>query len=119
MSTFRYRQRTPSTEQMSQVRYGSRKGRCPSSLHNLNRVARPYVAPPGTPKDRVQLLRRTFLQTLRDPDHLADAKKVALESDPSRARRWSASSTGCSGWTLLALQLQRRRWSQQPLSDAR
>lgn len=51
------------------------------ALRDLNRVARPYVAPPGTPKDRVQLLRRAFLQTLHDPDYLADAK-VALESGP-------------------------------------
>ena len=46
-------------------------------------LARPYVLPPATPKDRVQLLRRAFLATLRDPEFLAEAKKARLEVDPT------------------------------------
>ena len=42
-----------------------------------------YVAlPPGTPRDRVEVLRRAFLATLRDPEFLADARKVRLEVNP-------------------------------------
>jgi hypothetical protein len=43
---------------------------------------RPYVLPPGTPKERVQILRRAFQETLKDPDLLADAKKARLEIEP-------------------------------------
>lgn len=43
---------------------------------------RPYALPPGTPKDRVQLLRRAFLQTLKDPEFLADAQKAKLDVEP-------------------------------------
>ena len=43
---------------------------------------RPYALPPDTPKDRVQLLRRAFEQTLKDPEFLADAQKSKLDIDP-------------------------------------
>lgn len=43
---------------------------------------RPYVLPPGTPKDRVAILRKAFLDTLNDPDLLADAKKARLDIEP-------------------------------------
>jgi tripartite-type tricarboxylate transporter receptor subunit TctC len=32
--------------------------------------------PPATPKDRLQLLRKAFADTLNDPEFLAEAKKV-------------------------------------------
>jgi len=43
---------------------------------------RPYVVPPGAPKDRVQLLRKAFMATMRDPEFQADAKKSKLDLDP-------------------------------------
>jgi tripartite-type tricarboxylate transporter receptor subunit TctC len=43
---------------------------------------RPYVLPPGTPKDRVNTLRRAFQETLKDADLLADAKKARLDIEP-------------------------------------
>lgn len=43
---------------------------------------RPYVTPPRTPKDRVELLRRAFEATMKDPDFLADSKKANLDLDP-------------------------------------
>lgn len=43
---------------------------------------RPYVLPPGTPKDRVAILRKAFQDTLNDPDLLADAKKAKLDIEP-------------------------------------
>ena len=47
-------------------------------------LARPYVVPPGTPKDRVQILRRAFLATLRDPEYLAEAGKAKIEVHATR-----------------------------------
>jgi len=43
---------------------------------------RPYVLPPGTPRDRVQTLRKAFLDMMKDPEFLADAKKSKLDLDP-------------------------------------
>jgi tripartite-type tricarboxylate transporter receptor subunit TctC len=40
---------------------------------------RPYSVPPGTPKERVQLLRKAFAETLKDPEFVAEAKKVKLQ----------------------------------------
>ena len=39
--------------------------------------------PPNTPKDRVQILRRGFLQTMKDADFLGDANKANLEIAPA------------------------------------
>jgi tripartite-type tricarboxylate transporter receptor subunit TctC len=43
---------------------------------------RPYVLPPGTPNDRVEILRKAFHATLKDPEFLADAKKARLDIEP-------------------------------------
>jgi tripartite-type tricarboxylate transporter receptor subunit TctC len=40
-----------------------------------NLFARPFVAPPGVPTDRVQALRKAFNATFDDPDYLAEAKQ--------------------------------------------
>ncbi len=41
---------------------------------------RPWTLPPGTPKERVNILRKAFKATMEDPEFLADAKrsKVAI-----------------------------------------
>lgn len=43
---------------------------------------RPYVFPPNTPKERVQLVRKAFMDTMRDPEFLAEAKKANLDINP-------------------------------------
>ena len=48
-------------------------------VHDYGTVARPFVLPPGTPKDRVQILRKAFLETLNDPEFQAEAKKAQLD----------------------------------------
>ena len=40
---------------------------------------RPFSVPPGTPKERLQLLRKAFGDTLKDPEFLAEAKKVKFK----------------------------------------
>jgi tripartite-type tricarboxylate transporter receptor subunit TctC len=37
---------------------------------------------PGTPKERVQIMRKAFADTLKDPEFLEDAKKSKLDIDP-------------------------------------
>ena len=45
-------------------------------------MARPYVAPPGVPPERLRALRAAFDATMRDPDYLADMKRQDLEVRP-------------------------------------
>jgi tripartite-type tricarboxylate transporter receptor subunit TctC len=45
-------------------------------------MAWPFLAPPGTPSDRVDALRRAFLATMQDKDFLAEADKAGLEITP-------------------------------------
>jgi len=42
-----------------------------------------YALPPGTPKDRLQLLRKAFIDTLASPDMQADVQRARLVSDPA------------------------------------
>ena len=50
--------------------------------HDPAAITRPYAVAPGTPKDRVRLLRKAFVETLKDPEFIADAKKSRLDTDP-------------------------------------
>jgi hypothetical protein len=43
---------------------------------------RPLTVAPGTPKDRIKILRRGFVETLKDPELLAEAKKSKLVITP-------------------------------------
>jgi tripartite-type tricarboxylate transporter receptor subunit TctC len=45
-------------------------------------AGRPFLAPPGVPKDRADMLRKAFMDTMRDPDFLAEAAKARLEITP-------------------------------------
>jgi tripartite-type tricarboxylate transporter receptor subunit TctC len=45
-------------------------------------MGRPYLAPPGVPPERVEALRRAFLDTMKDPDFLAEADTAQLEIKP-------------------------------------
>ena len=51
-------------------------------IQNSGAFARPFLLPPGTPKERVQVLRRAFQETLKDPAFLAEAEKAKLTLDP-------------------------------------
>ena len=53
-----------------------------SVIHTIAPTVRPYVLPPGTPKDRVEMLRRAFMSTMKDPEFLADAAKAKLDINP-------------------------------------
>jgi len=41
-----------------------------------------YVLSPGTPKERVEIMRKAFADTMKDPEFLADTKKSRLGVDP-------------------------------------
>jgi tripartite-type tricarboxylate transporter receptor subunit TctC len=45
-------------------------------------LGRPYLAPPGVPADRLAALRKAFMDTMKDPEFLAEAEKAKLEITP-------------------------------------
>jgi len=53
-----------------------------TGIHDPTLIARPYALPPGTPKERVQILRKAFQETLKDKEFLAEAEKAKLFIDP-------------------------------------
>ena len=52
-------------------------------VHQPSVVTYGYSLPPGTPKDRVQILRRAFSDTMKDQGFLNDAGKANLEIAPA------------------------------------
>jgi tripartite-type tricarboxylate transporter receptor subunit TctC len=50
--------------------------------HDPAAVTRLYAVAPGTPKDRVQILRKSFAAVLQDGEFIAEAKKSKLDTDP-------------------------------------
>jgi len=49
-------------------------------------MARPFAAPPGIPADRKVALVKAFDATMKDPEFLADAKKLNIDVNPVTAK---------------------------------
>ena len=45
-------------------------------------MGRPFLAPPGMPAERVAVLRRAFMETMKNGEFLADAERMKLEINP-------------------------------------
>ena len=45
-------------------------------------MGRPYIAPPDVPAERAEALRQAFDDNMKDPEFLADARRVRLEISP-------------------------------------
>jgi tripartite-type tricarboxylate transporter receptor subunit TctC len=50
-------------------------------------MVRPWAAPPKTPKNRLEVLRKAFLDVTKDPEFLAEAERLKVEIDP-RTGEW-------------------------------
>jgi tripartite-type tricarboxylate transporter receptor subunit TctC len=49
-----------------------------SFLYSGEGIGRPFIAPPGTPAERVADLRAGFAETMTDPEFIAEAKRAGL-----------------------------------------
>jgi hypothetical protein len=58
-------------------------------VHQPPVFARPFMLPPGTPKERVQMLRRAFEATMKDKEFLADTEKARMTWSPM-SKSWKA-----------------------------
>jgi tripartite-type tricarboxylate transporter receptor subunit TctC len=53
-------------------------------------LGQPYLAPPGTPTDRVAILRKAFDATMSDPEFRGEAARLQLDIDPMTAEEVAA-----------------------------
>jgi tripartite-type tricarboxylate transporter receptor subunit TctC len=51
-------------------------------INNFGATARPYVVTPGTPKTRVEVMRKAFMETMKDPEFGIELKKAKLDLNP-------------------------------------
>ena len=52
-------------------------------FYGQNAFARPFILPPGVDKERVDVLRKAFIETMKDPELLAEAEKMNIDVIPS------------------------------------
>src|SRR5215210_4743936 len=45
-------------------------------------MGRPFLAPPGVPKERAEALRKAFMDTMTDPEFVAETERAQLEIVP-------------------------------------
>lgn len=64
------------------------------AIHDAAVILRPYSLPPGTPKEVVKVLRKAFMDTMKDPDFLAEASKADLGIDPLSAEKVEEAVSG-------------------------
>lgn len=74
----KYLQGVPLTREYIQSKGGKDGVALYNAWVNQYEFQRPLVAPPGVPKDRLQLLRKAFKATLEDPEFQAEAKKSKM-----------------------------------------
>ncbi|MGZ8496101.1 MAG: Bug family tripartite tricarboxylate transporter substrate binding protein, partial [Candidatus Binatia bacterium] len=53
-----------------------------AGIHDVADMTYSYVLPPRTAKERVDIVRKAFADTMKDPEFLADTKKSRLGIDP-------------------------------------
>jgi hypothetical protein len=67
-------------------------------VHDANDYSRPFAVPPGTPSDRVEILRKAFQDTMKDKEFLAEVEKMQLTLDPATGDELA---TAVASWAKL------------------
>lgn len=58
--------------------------------HYANDYSRPFAFPPGTPKERVDILRKAFQETMKDGEFLVEVEKMQMTLDPATGDEMAA-----------------------------
>lgn len=77
-------------ELMDEFKTPATKRRVAEAMLQGGEWARPLMAPPATPSDRVAMLRDAYEKAAKDPDLLAEAKKLRIEVTPVRGDKLQA-----------------------------
>ena len=74
-------------ELMDEYKTAATKRRVAEAMLQGGEWARPLIAPPATPADRVKILRDGYEKASKDPELLAEAKKLSIEIAPLRGEQ--------------------------------
>jgi tripartite-type tricarboxylate transporter receptor subunit TctC len=74
-------------ELMDEYKTPATKRRTAEAMLQGGEWARPYMVGPGTPADRVAILRAAFDKVVKDPELLAEAKKLRMDVTPMRGEQ--------------------------------
>lgn len=77
-------------ELMNEFKTPPTKRRVAEAMLQGGEWARPLMAPPATPADRVNTLRNAYEQAAKDPDLVAEAKKMRIDVTPLRGEKLQA-----------------------------
>ncbi len=59
-------------------------------IHDANDYSRPFALPPGVPRDRVEILRKAFMETMKDPEFLGEVDRMKVSLDPTTPEELTA-----------------------------
>lgn len=62
-------------------------------INDANEYSRPFALPPGTPKERVEVLRKAFAETMKDKELLAEVEKMQMTLEPTTGDDLAAAVT--------------------------
>jgi tripartite-type tricarboxylate transporter receptor subunit TctC len=74
-------------ELMEEYKTPATKRRTAEAMLQGGEWARPLMAPPATPAERVTILRAAYEKTAKDPELLAEAKKMRIDVTPMRGEQ--------------------------------
>jgi tripartite-type tricarboxylate transporter receptor subunit TctC len=74
-------------ELMDEYKTPTTKRRTAEAMLQGGEWARPYMVGPATPADRVAILRAAFDKAVKDPELLAEAKKLRMDVTPMRGEQ--------------------------------
>jgi tripartite-type tricarboxylate transporter receptor subunit TctC len=77
-------------ELMDEYKTPPTKRRLAEAMLSGGEWARPMLVAPGTPPDRVQMLRDAYEKTSKDPELLAEAKKLRMDIQPGKGAELQA-----------------------------
>ncbi|MGZ8445343.1 MAG: hypothetical protein ACXWXZ_18260, partial [Candidatus Binatia bacterium] len=81
-------------ELMDEYKTAATKRRVAEAMLQGGEWARPLIAPPATPSDRVKILRDGYEKASKDPELLAEAKKLSIEIAPLRGEQLQKTAVG-------------------------
>jgi tripartite-type tricarboxylate transporter receptor subunit TctC len=79
-------------ELMDEYKTSATKRRVTEAMLQGGEWARPMMAPPGTPADRVAILRAAYEKAAKDPELIAEAKKLRIDVAPMRGEQLQATA---------------------------
>jgi tripartite-type tricarboxylate transporter receptor subunit TctC len=77
-------------ELMDEYKTSPTKRRVAEAMLQGGEWARPLMAPPATPADRVAILRAAYEKAAKDPELIAEAKKLRIDLTPMRGEQLQA-----------------------------